>query len=253
MSKPFRLVAWNIRAGGGKRAAKIAGALADWRPDAVILSEYRANASGAFLSSILEDIGLAGQTDATGEVASATNAVFIAARSPLRPVPLRRKPDEPGRWRMARMVQPRIALGAMHIPNQHTGRKPGYHSAVLDLARRWRGGPAILAGDTNSGRIGEDEETAVFNKRTHAWFDDLYAAGWRDAFRLKHGAKRDFTWRSPGRGNGFRLDQAFLCPALAERIVEVDHVWASDAAQPGRDDALSDHAALIVDLDVEGL
>ena len=37
-----RVVAWNIRAGGGKRIEHIAAQIAAWRADVVALSEFRA-------------------------------------------------------------------------------------------------------------------------------------------------------------------------------------------------------------------
>ena len=150
---------------------------------------------------------------------------------------------------MVRLQTNGLAIGAMHIPNQHTGRKPGYHDAVLDLAKRWRGGPAILAGDTNSGQIEIDEETPVFNKRTHNWFDRLNQTGWADGFRHLHPLRRDYTWYSH-RGNGFRLDQAFLSPALLSQPFAVRHIWPGETA--ARRDVLSDHAALVLDIGVPG-
>ena len=141
----------------------------------------------------------------------------------------------------------------MHVPNQHTGRKPEYHDAVLTLMRRWNRGPAVFAGDTNSGRKGEDEETSVFNNKTTGWFDQIKEAGWRDAYRLVHGSKREFTWYSPGHDNGFRLDQAFVSPQLIDRVTDVRHLWVEDKDQLQRRDAVSDHAALIVEFDAVGI
>ena len=109
-----------------------------------------------------------------------------------------------------------------------------------------------MAGDTNSGRAGVDEETAVFNKRTTAWFDRIEHTGWRDAFWLVHGAKREFTWYSPGHDNGLRLDQAFVSPELVDRVTDARHCWAEDVDEVTRRDAVSDDAALIVEFDVTG-
>ena len=69
---------------------------------------------------------------------------------------------------------------------------------------------------------------------------------WKDAFRLLHGEARDFTWYSPNGRNGFRLDQAFLHPALHERLTNFDYVWGGNT-QYRRED-LSDHAAIILDM-----
>ncbi|MBM3139549.1 MAG: hypothetical protein FJZ92_04875 [Chloroflexi bacterium] len=51
-----------------------------------------------------------------------------------------------------------FALGAMHVPNFVSGRKLPFLDALRAVVARWRGGPALLAGDTNTGRIGVDEE-----------------------------------------------------------------------------------------------
>ncbi len=247
MAERYRLVAWNIRAGGGARADRITASISGWAPDVAVLSEFRSTPASGRIAADLSDMGLSFQVTTTGEVDRGANALLIAARGPLRRVGLRSQPAEPGRWRMARAAPHGLAIGAMHIPNQATGRKGEYHQRVLELARRWRGGPAILVGDTNSGRIGEDEETPVFNRETHAWFDRIAAAGWRDGFRQARGDAREYTWFSH-KNNGFRLDQAFLNRPLQPCLVDIRHVWAADPAQLGRRDAVSDHAALIVDL-----
>jgi exonuclease III len=253
MTSTFRLVAWNIRAGGGVRAEKIGRALHEFAPSAIILSEYRSTPPSRDISSSLALTGCSYQSTSVNEVDNGQNALLIAATQPMRQVALRNRPSEPGRWRIVRLAQPKLVIAGVHVPNQHTGRKPQFHDSVLSLIRRWKGGPAIIAGDTNSGKIGEDEETSVFNQRTSAWFEKIHAAGWRDAFRLVHGGKREFTWYSPGHRNGFRLDQAFVSPELVTRVKDVRHEWPVDFDQPERRDALSDHAALIVDFDTTGL
>jgi exonuclease III len=106
----------------------------------------------------------------------------------------------------------------------------------------------LLIGDTNSGRPALDEENAVFGPRYADWFDRMERAGWRDAFRHRHGERREYTWYSPNRGNGFRLDEAFVNRALLPRLVSVRHEWGRHPLDRRRD-ALSDHAALIVDFE----
>ena len=110
---------------------------------------------------------------------------------------------------------------------------------MLRVARRWNGGPAVLVGDTNTGRPGIDEESAAFNAREGAWMDGLEEAGWRDAFRHLRGGARAYTWYSPNAGNGFRIDQAFVNPELLPSLAGLRHAWGRAR--------LSDHAALVVD------
>ncbi|MEM6901088.1 MAG: endonuclease/exonuclease/phosphatase family protein [Pseudomonadota bacterium] len=246
MAEALRLVAWNIRAGGGKRADGISNALIKLRPHAIVLCEFRSTPPSQSIAAALADAGLRHQLATCCEVPPGKNALLIAAREPIKLVLLRRRPDEPGRWAMARLQISDLVIGGMHIPNQHTGRKPGYHDAVVDLARRWRHVPAVLMGDTNSGQIGIDEETPVFNRRTHNWFEKLGEAGWADGFRHFYPERREYTWYSH-RGKGFRLDQAFLSRPLLLRLQSVQHRWLGATGK--RRDALSDHAALIVDFD----
>ena len=91
-----------------------------------------------------------------------------------------------------------------------------------------------------------DEETRVFGHETAAWLDGLHKRGWRDAYRHYWPDERIYTWYSPNGRNGFRIDQAFVNAALLAYLKDATYVWGRAAR--GRRDALSDHAALLVDL-----
>ncbi len=245
----MRLVTWNIRAGGGRRVEQIAAQIASWQPDLLVLLEFRATPPSARLAGALIEQGLAHQLSGTDAGRHAANGLLVASRWPLRPVRLQRAPREPHRWLAARVAAPQpFSLGAMHVPNRVSGRKDPFHAAVLDVARRWRPGPALLTGDTNSGRIGLDEEVPCFSKREEGWMTALEAAGWHDAFRRLHGEDaRAYSWYSPNAGNGFRLDETFVHRSLAPRLIAARYEWAR-APDSSRRDAISDHAAQIVDL-----
>ena len=139
----------------------------------------------------------------------------------------------------------------MHVPNRVTGRKFPFLDAVLGMAHAWRRGPALLVGDTNSGLIDLDEEVPAFNAQEDGWIRGLEAAGWMDAFRFLKGSERAYTWYSPNGGNGFRIDQAFVNRALQPRLRSASYAWGTPAngrSGAARRHALSDHAALMVDL-----
>ncbi len=74
----------------------------------------------------------------------------------------------------------------------------------------------------------------------------LEEENWRDAYRLLHGPKRVYTWYSPNKGNGFRLDEGFVNTRLIKRMTEARYVWG-ELDGSARRDVLSDHAALILD------
>jgi exonuclease III len=244
----MRIVFWNIRAGGGVRAGQIAAQLGHWAPDAVALCEFRATPPSVELARSLAALGLRYQCTTAEPSQPNANRLFIATRFPMRRLRLRVGPGDPGRLLLLASVEAPepLTLGAMHVPNRVTGRKDLFYAAVLAVLGRWRRGPTVLLGDTNSGRSGLDEETPVFGRREEAWLSGLEQSGWHDAFRLLRGPERAYTWYSPNGGNGFRLDQAFVNPQLRPRLRDVRYDWGRRVGRPGRQ--LSDHAALLVDL-----
>ena len=237
----MRVVFWNIRHGGGVRAAAIARRISTWGADAVALCEFRGTPPSGELARALAARGLAYQCTTADPARPAVNGLLLAARWPLRRMRLATAPAEPGRWLLARIQSPTpLVVGVMHVPNRVTGRKYPYLDAVLETARRTWPGPAVFLGDTNSGRIGLDEEVPTFNRIEDGWMRGLHEAGWVDAYRHLRGDARAYTWYSPNGGNGFRIDQAFLNGALRPRLEAFRYDWGRRAA--------SDHAAMVLDL-----
>jgi len=151
--------------------------------------------------------------------------LLVAARWPLRRIRLPAASLEAGRWLAAIDAPLPLVLGAMHVPNRVTRRKYPFLDAVLACARRWRRGPALFVGDTNSGRRGLDEEVPVFSEREEGWIDALTGCGWLDAFRHLRTDARAYTWYSPNGRNGFRIDQAFVNTALLAHLKDAAYVW----------------------------
>ncbi len=247
----MRIVAWNIRAGGGVRATAIAAQLLRWRADVVALSEFRGTPPSLRIAEALSDAGLAHQLHTINPRVPAENRLLLASRWPIEQLSLAGAPLRSGKWIGARVRAPQpFATIAVHVPNRVTGKKWPFHAVTLRVTRRWSNGPAILCGDTNTGRIGIDEDAGAvgFNLREDRWMTALGEAGWHDAFRRLHGDRREWTWYSPNAGTGYRLDQAFVNEGMIDRLRSAEHVWGSDGSN-GRRDALSDHAALIIDFD----
>jgi exonuclease III len=252
--RAIRIVSWNIRAGGGRRVPGITGQIARWAPDVVALSEFRATPPSADLARALAGQGLLHQLSTASVRQPRVNSLLIASRWPLSRVRLRAGfGADLGRWLLAGVAGPcAITLGAMHVPNRVTGRKLPFLDAVLGVTHSWRRGPALLVGDTNSGLIDLDEEAPAFDVEEDGWIRGLEAAGWADAFRHLRGEERGYTWYSPNGGNGFRIDQAFVNSSLRPQLRDARHEWGrapSGDRRRARRDALSDHAALLVDLD----
>src|SRR5437879_10932726 len=78
----MRLLAWNIRQGGGSRLARIAEALACHEADVLVISEYRGGPSATRLLGALNTLGYAYATALASP--PNRNGVLIAARCAFR-------------------------------------------------------------------------------------------------------------------------------------------------------------------------
>jgi hypothetical protein len=86
--------------------------------------------------------------------------------------------------------------------------------------------PFVMIGDFNTGRNDFDIEGNGVPFYCSDQFASLHEeAGVSDLWRLRHGERRDWTWRSAK--NGFRIDHAFGNRAFAERFpnfkCEINH------------------------------
>jgi exonuclease III len=206
----MRIVYWNIRAGGGKRAAGIFNQLLAWQPQVIALGEFRGTGASQKLAAHLAEAGWPYQLQTVDEENKATNALLTASKYPLERFEHCHAPAVPCRWLLTRvMCDTPFMMGNMHIPNFNTGYKYPYLKAVLKIMKKWKLGPAFFLGDTNSGKAYIDDVTGVFWKREHEWMEAIEALDWVDAFRHLRGEERVYTWYSH-RQNGYRLDQAFL-------------------------------------------
>lgn len=242
----MRVVAWNIRAGGGRRQAQIVAQLRRWRPDVIVLSEFRGTEPSCLIADALKKAGWPNQRQTSLPAQPAVNALLVASRWPLRLQRHKRAPSGTTRWLSVKVAGPlKFCVLAVHVPNRVTGTKYPFLESVAQVVADWRGSPAMVIGDTNTGRIGIDEESSAFNQKEEQWMQQMEALRWRDGFRALHPQRREFTWYSPNGDNGFRLDQAFLHPVLMTRVKTVSHRWGG--AGRFRSTAMSDHAALLID------
>ncbi|MBT6276650.1 MAG: hypothetical protein HOI95_21250 [Chromatiales bacterium] len=242
-----RIVYWNIRAGGGKRLDWIVEQLAAWEPDVVGLCEFRGTPASQALADHIKQLGLLHQRTALLPERPATNGLLLASRWPLKSIRTATKPPERERWLIAR-VKDGPAVGVIHAPNFVTGKKRAFFDAVAALASRWRGGPAVFGGDTNTGVPPIDGNPAAFHPWEYEWVHGLAKAGWADAFRHLHGQRQEHSWYSPNAGNGYRLDQAYINRGLVRRLVGARYQWGTARGAPNKRHALSDHAALILEI-----
>lgn len=243
---PFamKILIWNIMHGGGRRAPTIVEYVRSGSPDILILTEFRGTPPSREIASRIEELGLPHQLNTASKNHPAKNALLLASRWPLKRIHWKRSPEPVERRLLAHVRAPKpIAVAAVHVPNRVSGIKYPFLDALRDLTRRWRGGGALMAGDFNTGRIGEDESVKCFNRREDDFMTTMSETGWADAYRSVHGPKRAYTWRAPGGGGSFRLDHAFINRSARKRLLDARIDWP-----PGNPKPPSDHAALWITL-----
>jgi len=232
----MRLLAWNIRQGGGSRLARIADALARRDADILVLSEYRGGESAVRLRARLDALGYRYVTKLTRP--PSRNGVLIAARCSFREHgSVGSGLPEP--YRMVSAEFPSFRLSGVYMPNL-LAKIPYWEALIASLSRERRG-RALAIGDFNTCRPYVDEAGAI--DATAYYMDTIEGIGFCDLWRRRHPTGREYSWFST-RGNGFRIDHAFLSRGLAARAGTISYSHDERIAR------LSDHSPLILELEI---
>lgn len=233
----MRIVSLNLRHGGGTRVEAIASALAKHDADILVLPEFRANGPGAHLMARLGSLGFPHQAES--RPSAGTNGVAVVARRPWTTVgcPLEGAPDA---QRVLEVTFEAFTLGAVYFP-LNASKVTFWREQFLPLAHDRLASPYLFIGDWNTGSHYVDEAGATFYGA--AEFASMATLGWTDAWRSLHQDDREYSWFS-NRGNGFRLDHAFLSPSFAPTL------RGATFSQVERAPGITDHAALVIDLEL---
>jgi exonuclease III len=232
----MRLLAWNIRQGGGSRLARIADALARHKADILVLSEYRGGESAARLLAALVTLGYRYAT--TLAPPPNRNGVLVAARCAFREHgAISNGLPEP--YRMVSVEFGSFQLVGIYMPNLLA--KVPYWQALITALLGETGEHALAMGDFNTCRPYLDEAGAI-DKTAH-YMDRIAEIGFCDVWRRRYPTVREYSWFST-RGNGFRIDHAFLSDGLAARARTIRYSHEERLA------GISDHSPLIVELEV---
>jgi len=230
----MRLIAWNIRQGGGSRLPHIADALKRHDADVTVLSEYRGGQSAERLCAAL---GALGYRYATALIPPpGRNGVLVAARHPFRE---HRAVDTglPEPYRMVSVDFAMLRLIGVYMPNLRA--KIPYWEALLAALSQQSAERVLAIGDFNTCRAYLDEAGAT--DLTAHYLDAIEQIGFRDLWRHRYPERREYSWFST-RSNGFRIDHAFLSPELAASAGAVHYSHEERVAR------LSDHSPLILEL-----
>lgn len=164
--------------------------------------------------------------------------------------------DQEGRQILARFDD--VWVMSCYLPSGTSGEarqalKMQYLDWFLKYLENWRDKKIILCGDFNIAHQCIDlknwksnQKHSGFLKEERAWLDDLFQAGWVDAFRRVNSQAEQYTWWS-ARGQaraknvGWRIDYHIVSEYLKENIQS-----ASIFPEP----IFSDHAPLCIEYDL---
>jgi exonuclease III len=240
----MKILFWNIQHGGGKRLGQIVQTVTQHSPDLIAFAEYRVSPG----RRLVESLGNGGwnyveSTDPGGT----QNGLCILSRVPIRRMSAEVPPENALRWINLDIPHHGFQIGVLHIvcAGRSGIEKRRFWDAVLANAKEVRKDPFLFVGDLNTGlhRIDEVGRTFACSEQ----FRQMTEMGWIDIWRALNADSTEFTWyskfRGGVRGNGFRVDHAFVSPSLLPRVrwCQYSHVE--------RDAGASDHSLLFIEIE----
>ena len=269
----MRIVSWNV-ARLAARLAEQAAALAGREPDVVALQEITRRTLPLWKAA-LATIGLphirASLDDADPRrqpAARRRTGVLISSRRPLTdattslPVPW---PETALAATVPTLAPGGVDVHCVHVPNAANGWiKVRTLEAIRSGLASAPATARVVCGDLNTPRrelpsgevisFAHDSRGRLRPDRGIKWDEaelgvvpGLGEMGYQDAFRVLHGyASREPSWtwrRIAGHGGGWRLDHVFASHELRPVAAIYHHEW--------RDQGLSDHSPLEVDLQMQ--
>lgn len=146
-----------------------------------------------------------------------------------------------------------VALGSLdviglYVPSrdesdERIDRKRRFCRAISGFLAKRSPRDAVVVGDLNVLEPIHRPHQGVFRDWEYLLYDEFLVRGFVDAYRLHHPSEMEHSWVD-FEGRGYRFDHAFVSASLADRVVRCDYVHAP------RETDLSDHSALVVELDV---
>lgn len=233
----MRIASLNIRHGGGRRIPNIIDWVDKADADFVVLTEWRPNQCGTLLAGSMQDRGYSTQGISR---APSSNGILVASRCSQLLSSL--TPEAAMRGEIAFLASSTLDLICCYFPQKH--EKTKFFHTVTDRILK-ASAPTILIGDLNTGLNGTDMTvgaTPFFCSKEFAELESL--GGAKDLWRHSHGKDaREWSWCS--KKNGFRIDHAYgneaLFKAYSSIFCRYDHSTRSDG--------ISDHSAILVELE----
>lgn len=228
----LRILSWNIQQGGGSRHLKILRAVAKENPHILVFSEYRNNKNGETIKAALKKMGYLYQI--FPEATAQKNCVLMAS-----------KVEFTGSWfpecdpsyphSIVKGEFDSFEIYGCYLPHKKKHVLIPFLQQEIENSDK----PSIIVGDLN---IGINE---VDQKGTSFWYQDelhdLFLSGIKDAFRLKQGELKEYSWYSH-QGNGYRYDHSYVQDLLEPIVKDCYYLHAY------RENKYADHSPMVLEL-----
>ena len=225
----MKLLNFNIKCGGQTRTNEIVNYILSNNFDLIVLTEFIMNSNGKEIISSLTDKSYNSQASNEKE----DYGSFIACKNDF----ITKKLED--RWAEVYIPKLNLYILAVYVPNQPGIPKNLFWERILNYAKMNIENDVLITGDFNS--CTKDDSS----NRTEYYTKDLIKLeklGYTDIWKCYSKDDSDrYTWFY-SKGNGFRLDYAFVSPKLGQTLMNVSAYHDSHV----RESKISDHSPLIV-------
>jgi exodeoxyribonuclease-3 len=254
-----KLATWNVNSIRA-RVDVVAAWLERARPDVLCMQETKV-VDDAFPIEAFTRLGYSVQK--TGQ--PTYNGVAIASRLPLEDVCIDLPGGDDKERRLIAATVSGLRVVNVYVPNGKSVTSPSFQFKLewLRRLRTWldrsagAGQKVLVCGDFNVAREPRDvfdpvrlDGQLLYHPEERRALEHFLEFGFEDLYRRHHDAAGQFSWWDYRAGalrlnRGFRIDYVFATRPLAElcRSAEID-------AAPRKGDKPSDHAPVVVELDV---
>ncbi|MBX2836693.1 MAG: hypothetical protein KTR35_07555 [Gammaproteobacteria bacterium] len=210
-------------------------------PDTVCLQEFRHGKSKTPIITALNELGLEHQYSPITELAR-QNSLLIASRHELseRSVLFQDNKGQVHAINVKVALADNVMLDLINVHLPHKRAQLPVFEALFKHTPHSLSSWSLIIGDMNCGIPFEDSDTRTF-QNTHL-FQSLLKQGWIDAWRSRHQKKKEFSWISTQKHNGYRYDHALASKPLN------DHIQTIHYNHSVRESKISDHSSLELEI-----
>jgi len=239
----FQILTLNIANPSAARAERQLTWLSERSEHALVLTE---TSQGAGTRLLLDRLAKAGWDVRASASEGRERGVAIAVRVQATP----RERDIvnflPARAELVALE--RLDIVGLYVPSRDESRekierKRRFCDALSGFLAERPPGDAVVIGDLNVLEPDHYPHHGMFRDWEYQLYHEFLEHGFVDAYRLHHPNEIDHSWVDY-ENRGYRFDHAFVTQPLANAVRRCDYIHAT------RESDLSDHSALVLELDL---